>query len=239
MALLKEKYTWMNLLNLSRFHYMAPFIWYVLFALSIRYYLNFFKYKYKESLILVIILLTTVSLFFKSDFINEYRKNNITYKEFYSVSLFKQIQKFIAIDKNNYSVVSIGLHPAIATYNGFNTLDGYLPIYSLEYKHKFREIISKELEKNKINKKYFDEWGSRFYILSSELGKNWLNTKDRALPISIELNMESLFNMGGRYIISTNKIVNASENSLILEKIFEDALSAWKIYLYKIDHTLY
>lgn len=78
-------------------------------------------------------------------------------------------------------------------------------------------------------------WGSIFYILSSELGRNWLNTKDRALPI----NIEPLFNMGGRYIISANKIVNASENSLILEKFFEDALSPWKIYLYKIGHALY
>jgi len=95
------------------------------------------------------------------------------------------------------------------------------------------------LDKSKKLKKYYDEWGNRFYVFSSELGKDWLNTKDRALPISIELNIESLFNMGGRYIISANKIVNASENRLILEKIFEDALSPWKIYLYKIDHAFY
>ena len=234
-ALIKENNAWMNLLNLSRFSYMAPFIWYVLFALSIRYYLQNFKYKYKYKLVIVLAFLTLVSIIIKSDFVNEYKKNKITYKEFYSEALFKKIDLFIGKSKKEYKVVSIGIHPSISRYNGFGTLDGYLPIYSLEYKHKFRKIIEKELDKSKKLKKYFDEWGSRFYILSSELGKNWLNTKDRALPINIELNIEPLFNMGGRYIISANKIVNASENSLILENFFEDALSPWKIYLYKIE----
>jgi len=238
-VLIKENVTWMNLLNFSRFSYMAPFIWYVLFALSIRYYLQNFKYKYKNKLVIVLAFLTLVSIIIKSDFVNEYKKNKITYKEFYSEALFKKIDLFIGKSKKEYKVVSIGIHPSISRYNGFGTLDGYLPIYSLEYKHKFRKIIEKELDKSKKLKKYYDEWGSRFYVFSSELGKDWLNTKDRALPISIELNIESLFNMGGRYIISANKIVNASENRLILEKIFEDALSPWKIYLYKIDHAFY
>jgi hypothetical protein len=87
-------------------------------------------------------------MFYKSDFINEYRKNNITYSQFYSTNLFKNIENFISKDKKTYKVISIGMHPAIAIYNGFYTLDGYSTFYDLKYKYKFRKIIAPELEKN-------------------------------------------------------------------------------------------
>ena len=193
-----------------------------------------FKYKYKEIVILVISIFTISFLTFKSDFVNEYRKNTVTYNAFYSENLFRQIDTFIGKPKNSYGVVSIGIHPSIARYNEFNTLDGYLPIYSLEYKHKFRKIIEKELEKNKKLKKYYDEWGSRCYVFSSQLGKNWLNTKGNNPTINIELNTDVLYDMGGKYIFSANKISNEKDNNVELLKVFEEKSSSWEIYLYEI-----
>jgi len=239
-ALLKENYVWMNSINFSRISYLAPFIWYTLFALSIRYYLKNFKFKHRQTIVVNIALIVLVSIIFKSDFLNEYRTNKITYKEFYSESLFGKIDLFIGENKDEYKVVSIGIHPAIARYNGFTTIDGYLPIYSLDYKHKFREIIEPELDKSEnYHKKYFDEWGSRFYILSSQLGRNWVNTKDNNPDIEIELNTLALYGLGGRYIFSANKILNDSQNELILIQTFEENKSPWKIYLYEVAaHTL-
>jgi hypothetical protein len=236
-ALMKESYTWMNLLNLSRFSYLAPFVWYVLFAISIRYYFQKFNPSYGNKLVFVLSFLVFVSIVFKSDFANEYRKNKITYKEFYSEALFREIDLFIGKNKDEYKVVSIGIHPSIARYNGFSTLDGYLTIYPLNYKHKFRKIIEPELDKNKKLEKYYDEWGSRFYIFSSELGKNWLNTKYNNPSIAIELNTWHLYDLGGRYIFSANEILNGSDNKLRLIRTFEEKESPWKVYLYEVSNN--
>ncbi|MDB2543619.1 DUF6044 family protein [Woeseiaceae bacterium] len=236
-AILKESNEWMSLLNFSRFYYMSPFIWYVLFALSIRYFFENFDYKFKNILILILSFFVFLSIVFKSDFVNEYRTNNITYKEFYSESLFDKIDIFIGKNKDEYKVVSIGIHPAIARYNGFSTLDGYLPIYSLDYKHKFREVIKPELDKSEhYHKKYFDEWGSRFYILSSQLGRNWVNTKDSNSDINIDINTFALYELGGRYIFSANKILNNVDNNIQLVQTFEEMRSPWRIYLYEVSN---
>lgn len=234
-VIMKEAFSWMNLLNFSRFSYMTPFVWYILFALSIRYYLKNFEHGYKHLLIIIIAFFCFVSIIFKSDFVNEYRTNKITFKEFYSEALFKKIEKFIGKNKVEYKVVSIGIHPAISRYNGFSTLDGYLPIYSLEYKHKFRKIIEPELDKSEdYHKKYFDQWGSRYYILSSQLGRNWVNKKNNNPDLEIELNTSALYDLGGRYIFSANKIVNESYNNLALVEVFEEKNSPWRVHLYEI-----
>jgi len=237
-ALMKENNAWMNLINFSRVSYLAPFIWYLLFALSIRYYLKNFEFKHRQTIVVNIALIVLVSILFKSEFVSEYRTNKITFKEFYSESLFKKIDLFIGQNKDEYKVVSIGIHPAIARYNGFTTLDGYLPIYSLDYKYKFREIIELELDKSEnYHKKYFDEWGSRFYILSSQLGRNWVNTKNNNADLNIELNTLALYNLGGRYIFSANKILNEKYNNLKLIQTFEEKESPWEIYLYEVSNN--
>jgi hypothetical protein len=134
----------------------------------------------------------------------------------------------------DYRIVSIGIHPAIAQYNGFYTLDTYNNFYPLSYKYEFRKIIEKELAKNKTIRTYFDEWGGRCYIFTDELGKHYMfnkNTKKRLK--NLQLNIEQFKKMGGRYIFSAVLIENAAENNLSLEKVFVSKESAWKIYLYK------
>ncbi len=82
--------------------------------------------------------------------------------------------------------------------------------------------------------KYYDEWGSRCYVFSSQLGKNWLNTKGNNPTINIELNTDVLYDMGGKYIFSANKISNEKDNNVELLKVFEEKSSSWEIYLYEI-----
>ena len=132
-------------------------------------------------------------------------------------------------------MVSIGLHPAISQYNGFYTLDTYNNYYPLSYKHQFRKIIEKELDKNAQLKRYFDQWGGRCYIFVDELGKKYDYRKNSTKTIkNLELNTEVLKEMGGQYIISSVPIINADENNLDLLDVFDHKDSAWKIYLYQI-----
>jgi hypothetical protein len=64
------------------------------------------------------------------------------------------------------SVLSYDLDPAVASFNGFLSLDGYSNNYNLEYKEKFRTIIRYRLARDPVARSYFDDWGSRAYLLS-------------------------------------------------------------------------
>jgi len=224
--------------NLSRFFTLTPFIWYILFALSVKWFFSKYEFKYKFILVNTLIGFTILLLFFKSDFVNEYRKNGITYREFYSEQLFEDIASFIGKKQSAYKVVSIGIHPSISQFNGFFTLDGYLSIYPLEYKHKFRRIIKDELSKNEKLRNYYDNWGNRVYVFIDEVGKNYLRNKSEVYPISVNLDTRVLKEMGGEFIFSSYFIENPEENNMELLKKFKNKDSAWDIYLYKLNQKI-
>ena len=50
----------------------------------------------------------------------------ITFDEFYSAELFRDIQGQIGESPSSYRVLSVGMPPGVALYNGFHTLDAYL-----------------------------------------------------------------------------------------------------------------
>ena len=73
------------------------------------------------------------------------------------------------LDVSQYRVVSLGIDPAAAYYQGFYCLDGYLNNYSLDYKDKFRKIIQPELDKSEYLADYYDDRGNRCYLYSAEI----------------------------------------------------------------------
>jgi len=166
-------------------------------------------------------------------------RKNLTWREYYSENIFIDIAKFIDKPKESYRVVSMGLNPAIPLYNGFYVLDGYFADYPLKYKHKFRKVMEQELNKNEVNRRYFDEWGNRCYLFVDVLkeDRHWLikksPTKSPVLS-NLQLNTDQLKKIGGNYIFSTYIIENTVENNLKLMKVFERSDSPWKIYLYNV-----
>ncbi|MCD4838933.1 DUF6044 family protein [Neobacillus sedimentimangrovi] len=227
---LTKKFHFMDTFNFARYHFLRPLVIYASFALALKIIsLQGFSWSRiaKGLAIMQIILLCG----FNDEII--YR-DKPTVKEFYAEDLFQEIKEYVALPQEDYRVASIGIHPAIAQYNGFYTLDTYNNFYPLSYKHQFRKIIEKELEKNKTIKKYFDKWGGRCYIFTAQLGKKYMIKKDSKRHLkNLELNTNVFKEMGGRYIFSALPIDNAEQNQLSLERVFESKNSAWKIYLYK------
>ena len=221
--------------NLNRFHVLTPLIWYVLFAMSIKNFIKSNSNKYSESIVSSIIGLTLILSFYRSDFVNEYKNNKITYEQFFAEELFDNVNKFIGKDQSSFKVVSIGIHPSISRYNNFYNLDGYLTNYDVIHKQKFRKIIASELQKNEFLESYFDNWGSRCYLFVNDVGTNFIRKKNEVYPINININSTALYNMGGRYIFSSYKITNFKENKLKFLNKFEDNNSAWDIYLYEVE----
>jgi hypothetical protein len=252
---LREKFQLLNAFDFSRFYWLNPFLWYLIFALAL---LVISKIKYGKIIVFIFIIGQLLYMFMnynweiryllgiKTSFAGSARTYSLTYKEFYSEALFEEIYQYINKPKKDYRVISLGIPPAISQYNGFYTLDIYTDVYTLEYKHQFRKIIEKELGKNDRLKWVFDENAKRCYLFVSDLyGTDGVGgmvfsrglTKDEARRLKVknmELNIEQMKKMGGQYIFSAVEILDCQENQLQLEKVFARKDSPWKIYLYKV-----
>ncbi len=251
---LREKIPLLNAFDFSRFYWLNPFLWAVIFALAL---FSLSRFRLGNPLLFSFLALQLLLLF--SHYNWEYRHllnvkkslagspltYSLTYREFYSETLFKEIDAHIRSPKKNYRVVSIGIHPAIANFNGFYTLDIYMDFYPLEHKHRFRRVIARELEKSPQLREGFDTNAKRCYILVSELhgdlvlrGRAFtrgLTKADQHLKIqNLELDTGALKEMGGLYIFSAVEILNCRENGLADEGVFEREDSPWKIHLYRV-----
>ena len=139
-------------------------------------------------------------------------KTGSSFDSYFRIETYKKIKQLIG----NSRVASIGINPMIAPMNNINAIDGYHQIYPLSYKKKFRKVIEEELNKNKVWKDYYDNWGSRVYMFS--------NDKNNLL-----FNFVEAKKLGAEYIISSFPLQNKNiEPNYLLYN--EDN----KTYLYKI-----
>jgi hypothetical protein len=227
-------------IDLSRFSFTLPFLWITLFAIS----LNVISKDSKFGQYLCLLLVGS-QIYFNLSMNTEF-KNNLkiltnhpisepTFKEFIANDVFNLIKNDIG--SSGFNVASIGMHPSVSQMNGFSTLDSYEPNYLLTYKKKFRKIIEEELDKNDVLKSYFDSWGNRCYLWSSNLGKDWLdnaiNKADKAAIKELNINYEAFKNLGGKYIFSSAKIENVNSDMIFINS-YETPTSFRKIFVYEI-----
>lgn len=228
---LTKRFHFLDTFNFARYHFLRPMVIYVEFGLALKILASLGD-GWKKTSAAFLVLQTMVLLAFNPEVI--YHKQP-SFKEFFAEKQFMEIKEYIGLPVEDYRVASIGIHPAIAQYNGFYTLDTYNNFYPLSYKHEFRKIIEKELDKSKKIRIYFDEWGGRCYIFTAELGKRYMFKKSSKKRIhQLQLNSEAYKRMGGRYIFSAVPIENAKDNGLLLDKVFQSKESAWRIFLYKV-----
>ena len=139
--------------------------------------------------------------------------------------------------KEEYRVASLGMCPAVALEAGFYTIDGYSNNYSLEYKHEFRKIIEKELEKCPEMQVYFDTWGSRCYLFTEESQNYCYLAKGADFRYQkLELNTEKMKELGCKYLFSAAEIEkgNAGRLGLKLFGVFETEESYYRVWVYEL-----
>ncbi len=229
-------------IQLDRISYLLSPLWYIIFGLML-IYINKFnissKAIHKKAFILIVTLLFLLQFIFvlnHSDKIykrNITRKNVVTYSDFFQQELMSSIRDYIGIPQSEYRVVSLGINPGVALFNGFYCLDGYSTNYSLEYKHNFGKIIDNELAKNEDYNSYYKGWGSRVYIISNEIGSfrppDKINNKIEIDDLQIDY--KQLKTMRCNYIFSGFKLNNA-EKYIRLEQVFTGKNT--EIYLYSL-----
>lgn len=159
----------------------------------------------------------------------------ISWESFYAEDLMEEIETAIGRDMSSYRIAHLGINTTPALMHGFYTVDGYSTNYPLEYKHQFRKVIARELEKNEQTRLYFDEWGSRCYLFNGATGNAWmLGKRDRIVYEKLEFDMEALKELNCEYLFSCGKILNAGELRLEFLGYYETEMSYWGIWLYKI-----
>ena len=169
-------------------------------------------------------------------------RNNLekpSFRQFYDESLFEQIKHEQNINSDyTCKVVSVGMHPSIAEYNKFYTLDSYMQSYSLDYKHKFHKLIAKELVKDDDLRDYFENWGSRCYTFSAELeyekGRIYGKQENKQIK-NFEIDVNYLKQMGGQYILSAVEICNYKDLNLTYIKSYTTPQSFFNIRVYKVQ----
>ncbi len=158
---------------------------------------------------------------------------HISYREFYDHELFDKVEDYIGRVQSEYRVGCIGFVPAIASVNGFYTVDGYSTNYPLDYKREFREVIAGELDKSAVLKQYYDDWGSRCYLFSAELGLDYDIRKNENITIqNLQIDTEKLKDFGCEYIFSAVEIENASDINMELLEVFEG--EAIELFVYRL-----
>lgn len=224
--------------NFNRLYYLYPTLCFIIFAKA----LSFMRDKRTLAFVFSFIVLIGVVYYDQEARINIYKlvgktSANPSFRQFFDTSLFAKIRKDIG-ENNHYGckVVSLGMYPAIAQFNGFYTLDSYVTNYPLSYKQRFRKIIEKELQKNDFVREYFDEWGNRCYVFSSEIGlKYWCSKDDNISVNNLEINTELLKDMGCEYIISAVNINNYKDLGLSFVNSYTSPESYWNVRMYKLN----
>lgn len=208
-------------MQFQRFYMLSPVLWYILFALTLKTLWN--TETIRKTSIYLLLLFQFFHVLSKHELI--VNRNNTTYKEFYAKETYAKIKNELDKISSDYKVISVGLDPAIAQFNGFKTLDGYLSDYPLREKHDFRKIIAGELNRDEELRQYFDDWGSRKYIFSSELknGKNHIDT--------LNLNYALLKKENVQFILSS-VLISEKINPLKLLEYFE--VKGKKLFVYAI-----
>jgi hypothetical protein len=171
----------------------------------------------------------------------ERRATGLSFRAYYSPALFEEVRAEIGRPPASYRVASFGLTPAIALYNGFQVVDGFVNDYPLAYKARFRRVIAGELAESERLRGHFDGWGGHVDLLSSELGfvsgyGKTLYTKRAARRAveDLDLDVDALRDLGVAYLLSAVEIRNAADLGLRLERVFERDDSPWQIFLYAV-----
>ena len=141
-------------LQLDRIYWLYPALWYAVLGLCLEWLWQLRKWLF-WSIGIVCYLATALTVLLAGNWKDNVKKAlnqdtaGISWQDFYAEDVFSQVEDYLyettGLEKGKYRVVSLGICPAAALYNGFYCLDGYSNNYPVEYKHAFRQIIEPEL----------------------------------------------------------------------------------------------
>lgn len=224
--------------NFSRFIWLNPLAWHLIFVVSLVAISTRFSPVVTWTLALCHLIAVPATPSYGNDLANTVScrylfecSSKLTYRQFYSRQLFEDIKERMSYEGE--LVVAFGFHPAVLTYNGFFTADGYHNAYAKKYKKKFRELIRPTLDTSARYANYFDNWGGRAYLFSPEVGYKPTASVPSDM-VRLPVDPEQLREMGIRYVISFYKFGPDSKEILEQLGIFTRNESPYKVFVYEV-----
>ncbi len=225
--------------------FFNTFAWYFAFFIVIRNIFDRYHAVSYAACVLAIVVISGTqceySDFYNTCYCNLYKVlkhtdvNQLSYGEFYGTSLMEEIKSDIGYTPDK-KACAYGFHPAVLSYNGITTVDGYCGYYSQSYKERFRTAIAPALDCNENWQKYYDEWGCRAYLFSAS-GQNQYDfgANADALPQDILIDEPALKQLGCDYIFSRFEIANADNMRLHLIDGYSSDAIPYNVYLYELE----
>ena len=232
----------------NRTIFFNPFLWYFLFFIVLKeLYDRYGESRIKNFMIhtiavgglMVCMLLPQVYNDFYSncyhhafEILKSTPSTQLSFQQFYSEDLFEKIKD--EIDYGGEWTAAYGMHPAVLQYNGIATLDGYLGLYSEEYKQQFGKLIAPALEGSEEFRTTFWESGIRAYLYSGAGENTYQPLKELHLTDDkLYMDGDVFREMEGTYIFSRIEISNADELGLVLKGEYTHESSPYIIYVYE------
>ncbi|MCM1541483.1 MAG: DUF6044 family protein [Blautia sp.] len=239
--------------QVDRLLWISPTFWYLAFACGAMICLELLRHPEKKAAGILLgavcgcaAAVTGIQILLAGDVKSNIQKLRnpdyglLSFRDYYAVGVMEQAEAFLrqteGLGQSDYRVVSLGIDPAAALYHGFYCLDGYSNNYPADYKHGFRRILAPELERSDYLKEYFDGWGNRCYLFSSECPGYYTIEKGGFYFQDYRLDAGALKEMGGDYLLSAAYIANGEEQGLILmnETPLETEGSYYRLYIYRV-----
>lgn len=224
--------------NFSRFIWLNPLVWHLIFVISLVAIGRRISPVVSFIIALSHLIVVPATPSYGNDLANTVEcsyvaecPSKLTYQQFYSEGLFNHIKE--SISYKGELVVAFGFHPAILTYNGFSTADGYHNAYSKEYKNEFRELIYPALDVSARYANYFDNWGGRAYLFSPDVGYR-PSTELPSKVVSLPVDPGQLREMNIKYVLSFYKFVPDANEVLRRVGMFTREDSPYAVYVYQV-----
>jgi len=223
---LSDSFPLLKAFNVSRVSFLQPLIWLILLIFSLTIISN--KLRYTTPFILLFMVLQVYHSIDLRFFQNTPRKKYSTFSQYYAPMLMNKVKQVIPEPIDEIRVVSFGIEPAVALYNGFYTIDGYSTNYDIKYKHKFEAIIDGYTPYD-----VYKKWGSKVYItsLNSALN-NYLKDMIVHKPL---FSTDALCKLNTKYIVSGYKLDITKYKNLTYIDSFYGNKGSWDITLYRLN----
>jgi hypothetical protein len=243
MSLFYEKFSFANTFNFKRFTSILPgFFFLTVLIATVKWntvYSKWGTYFTSSLIVLLYVFIWRGNISYNNSGFNNTGikiegEEVTTFNQFFDPSLYNSIKREMGKDSTS-NIIHFGLSPSPSKYAGIHVLDDYQGDYPKSYKIQFRKVIKKELEKSTDLKYYFDNWGARCYLYSSNSFKNTLAKKyGHPYEPKLEINTQQLKEMNCHYILSTILIGNAEELGIILKKVLVGTFAHKVHFVYQI-----
>lgn len=227
----------------NRTVFFNPFLWYAAFFLVLKELYD----RKKKRLANVLACAAVAVVLFTPAFYNEFYStvyhqayrilkqtdvNMLNYREYYSEELMEEVLADIGYE-GEYSA-AYGLNPAVLSYNGVATLDGYLGFYPQSYKDAFGAMIAPAVERVEEWQTYFGEWGARAYLFAGSGENSWNPYRNLELSdYHLYIDGDQFRKLGGRYLFSRWELENMEELGFVQKGCYTQEGSPYTIWVYE------